>query len=625
MNRSTYLISVILLPLAACGGESGVPSVSPPVDGSAGVSISDVQGNGPTSLLVGETVTVEGVVTGDFQDDDAEDSGDLGGFFLQAELADSDAATSDGVFVFDGKNAATEVKVGDRVAVTGVVKEYFGETQIAALSVSVDGSGTIQAVELSLPAAGVIANSDGVLIADLEHFEGMLVRMTQTLTITELYNLERFGEMRLAASGRLYQFTNGNPPDVSDYALHREANAARSLTLDDGHRSQNRAPIPYLEGAATPGSVLRVGDSVAGLTGNLRFARASGSNGSETWRLMPTSDPEFVAENPRPAAPVIDGELRVASFNVLNLFPTIDSGDRICGPSNRSSCRGANSDEELGRQLDKITTALAMIDADIVGLVELENNASDSLQAIVDSLNATLGADDYAFLDTGSIGDDAIKAGFIFKPASVDLRGSYALLDSSVDSRFDDNRNRPALAQTFSLRSNDARLTVVVNHLKSKGSSCENDGDPNMRDGQGNCNQVRRNAATAIADWLQTDPTASDDPDFLIIGDLNAHVMEDPLTALKEAGFVNLVEIASDGNAYSFVFDGQSGALDHALASSSLVSQVAASMEWHINADEAPAHDYNLENGRDPAIFDGTTPYRASDHDPVIIGLDLTR
>ena len=155
-------------------------------------------------------------------------------------------------------------------------------------------------------------------------------------------------------------------------------------------------------------------------------------------------------------------------------------------------------------------------------------------------------------------------------------------------------------------------------------SSCENDGDPNKHDGQGNCNEVRRNAAAAIADWLQTDPTASDDPDFLIIGDLNAHVMEDPLTALKDAGFVNLIEIASDGNAYSFVFDGQSGALDHALASSSLVSQVAASMEWHINADEAPAHDYNLENGRNPSIFDGATPYRASDHDPVIIGLDLS-
>ena len=100
------------------------------------------------------------------------------------------------------------------------------------------------------------------------------------------------------------------------------------------------------------------------------------------------------------------------------------------------------------------------------------------------------------------------KNGFIFKPANVVLRGPHAILDSSVDSQFDDNRNRPALAQTFSQRSNDARLTVVVNHLKSKGSSCVKDGDPNRRDGQGNCNQTRRNAAIAIADWLQTDPTA---------------------------------------------------------------------------------------------------------------------
>jgi len=610
MIRSLYLSSIVLLSLTAYGG---------------GISISDVQGSGPESTMLGETVTVEGIVTGDFQGNGAGDSGDLGGFFVQAELADSDTSTSDGVFVFDGKNAATDVAVGDKVSVTGVVKEFFGETQIAASLVTIVGSGAIEAVGLSLPAAGVVTNSDGDLLADLEAYEGMLVRVMQTLTVTELYNLERYGELRLSAGGRLYQFTNGGAPNVAGYASHRETNAAGTLTLDDGHRSQNHAPIRYIDGAATPAGALRVGDSVTGLTGNLRFARASGSNGHETWRLMPTSDPVFGAVNPRPAAPDIGGELRVASFNVLNFFTTIDSGDRVCGPAKRSNCRGANSDEELGRQLGKITTTLTMIDADIVGLIELENNATASLLAIVDSLNTALGPNTYAILDTGSIGDGAIKIGFIFKPANVVLRGPYAILDSSVDSRFDDNRNRPALAQTFSQRSNGARLTVVVNHLKSKGSSCEKDDDPNRRDGQGNCNQTRRNAAIAIADWLQTDPTASDDPDFLIIGDLNAHVMEDPLKTLKGAGFINLVEFANGGNAYSFIFDGQSGALDHALASSSLLTQVTATIEWHINADEAPAHDYNLEHGRDPAIFDGTTPYRASDHDPVIIGLDLTR
>ncbi len=624
MNRSLYLTSIILLPLAACGGDSDAPAAALPVDSPGGISISDVQGNGPASSLAGKTVTVEGVVTGDFQDNDAGDSGDLDGFFIQSEHADSDAATSDGVFVFNGKNAATDVTVGDRLVVTGVVKEFFGETQIAASAVTIIGTGTVGAVALTLPAANVITNSDGDLIADLERYEGMLVRLAQTLTVTELYNLERYGELRLAANGRLYQFTNGSAPDVAGYASHREANAARVLMLDDGRRSQNSAPIRFLEGAATPGRTIRIGDSVAGLTGVLRFARGSGGDGSETWRLMPTSDPVFVADNPRPAAPDIDGKLRVASFNVQNFFSTVDSGDKNCGPAARSNCRGADSDDELDRQLEKITTALAMIDANIVGLMELENNASESLRTIVASLNAALGANSYAFLETGSIGDDAIKTGFIFKPASVVLSGSYAILDSNIDPRFDDNRNRPALAQTFSQHSNDARLTVVVNHLKSKGSSCENDGDPNRRDGQGNCNQARRNAAIAIADWLQTDPTASMDSDFLIIGDLNAFVQEDPLTALRGAGFVNLVEVANGGDAYSHVFDGRSGALDHALASSTLLPQVAASMEWHINADEAPAHDYNLENSRDPSIFDGATPYRASDHDPVIIGLDLS-
>ena len=163
-----------------------------------------------------------------------------------------------------------------------------------------------------------------------------------------------------------------------------------------------------------------------------------------------------------------------------------------------------------------------------------------------------------------------------------------------------------------------------MNHLKSKGSDCVADGDPNLGDGQGNCNATRRSAAAAIADWLSTDPTSSGDPDFLIIGDLNAYLLEDPLTALRNAGFVNLGEAATGTDAYSFVFGGQSGALDHALASPSLEPQVAAVLEWHINADEPPVLDYNLESGRDPDLFDADTPYRASDHDPLLIGLNLT-
>ena len=133
---------------------------------------------------------------------------------------------------------------------------------------------------------------------------------------------------------------------------------------------------------------------------------------------------------------------------------------------------------------------------------------------------------------------------------------------------------------------------------------------------------TRTNAAAALADWLATDPTGSGDDDFLILGDLNAYNREDPLTALTNAGLVNLLDGATQP--YSFSFDAQAGALDHAVASASMASQVVEAIEWHINADEPELHDYNLEFGRDPALFDASTPYRASDHDPVVVGLDPT-
>ena len=336
---------------------------------------------------------------------------------------------------------------------------------------------------------------------------------------------------------------------------------------------------------------------------------------------MPTLEPRFESLNPRPGSPDVAGALRVASFNVLNFFTTVDNGQDRCGPQGTSGCRGADSDLELSRQLQKTVSALALMDADVVGLIELENNASASLAMLVDALNERLGEVAYAYVDTGVIHDDAIKTGFIYRPAAVSPAGEFALLDRSVDSRFNDARNRPALAQSFRASTTGSVVTVFVLHLKSKGSSCDADGDVNTGDGQGNCNLTRNSAAAALADWIRSDPTGSGDPDALIVGDLNAYTQEDPLQTLKSAGFANLLD--SESAPYSFLFDAQAGALDHALVSPSLAPQVAGHVEWHINADEPPLLDYNLEFGRDPALFDGTTPYRASDHDPVIIGLNL--
>lgn len=583
------------------------------------VQISTIQGDGPVSPFVDRRVAVRGVVSGDFQDGDADDNSNLGGFFVQSLPADGPSA---GLFVFDGPRPSIDVGVGDVVVVKGRVQEHFGETQLVAETVAVDGQKQPLAVELRLPVTAAAINDDGDPVPDLERFEGQLVRIAGPLVVTDVYELERYGAVRLAYEDRLYQFTNGNAPDRDGYESHRRRSAMRSIRLDDGRRAANVTPIRFLRGGSGTGGALRVGDTVREIEGNLRYSRGSGANGAPDWRLMPAGEPAFESTNPRPGAPDVDGAIRVASFNVLNYFSTIDRGQPVCGPDNEG-CRGADSDRERRRQLGKIVSALALIDADIVGLIELENNASQSLDDIVVALNERLGDARYAAIDTGTIGSGPIKTGFVYDATSVTPHGGFALLERSVDARFDDNRSRPALAQTFDTRAGGERLTVVVNHLKSKGSSCDEDGDANRGDGQGNCNGIRTAAAAALADWALNDPTGSDDPDVLVIGDLNAYLAEDPLRALKAAGFVNLLELGDEAPAYSFVYDGQSGALDHALVTPSLLPQVVATIEWHINADEASLHDYNLEHGRDAALFDASSPYRSSDHDPVIIGLDL--
>ena len=616
------VITSSLIAFAACGGSGTTATVTPDTTPTVDIAVVDIQGPGIVSPLVDRTVTVAAIVTGDFQDNDSDASSNLGGFYVQQLSPDSDPNTSEGLFIYDGNNPATDVNVGDRVDVTGIVTEYFGETQLNASTVQITGTGAIQATDLNLPSSGVTSNADDEIIADLERYEGMLVRLPQKLTVTSLRFLEQFGEVRLSAGGRLRKFTNGNVPSVAAYAEHLNSIASRSIILDDGLRASYPPETRYLNAGTTAGYSIRVGDSITGTTGNVRYSRGSDSRGLESWRLVPTRIPFFTDDNPRPGAPSVAGSTRVASYNLLNFFSSVDAGQPVCGPNGDANCRGADSSIEYARQLEKIVTAITMMDADIVGLIELENNASESITAIVDGINARDGGRTYTFVDTGTIHTDAVRTAFIYDLATVQELGAYSVLDASVDSRFRDNRNRPALAQSFQIAATGAVITLVVNHLKSKGSPCASDGDPDILDGQDDCNLTRTDAAAALADWMYSDPTASGDPDFLIIGDLNADIFEDPLTTLKNDGLVSLLE--ANPEAYSFVFDAQSGSLDHALASPSLAGQVRETSEWHINADEPRLLDYNLENGRDPGLFDPASPFRTTDHDPVIVGLDLT-
>ena len=235
-----------------------------------------------------------------------------------------------------------------------------------------------------------------------------------------------------------------------------------------------------------------------------------------------------------------------------------------------------------------------------------------------------MGGGTYDFIGTGAIGSDAIRVALIYKPGKVSPVGSYAILDSTVDPRFIDTKNRPTLAQTFMSSSTGGKFTVAVNHFKSKGSGCDDVGDPDTSDGAGNCNLTRKAAAEALIDWLASDPTSSGDEDFLIIGDLNSYDKEDPIDVIVAGGYTDLIFQFQGEDAYSYVFDGQIGYLNHALASTDLAGKVTGVTQWHINADEPDLINYDttFKGPVQDAIY-APDAFRSSDHDPVIIGLDV--
>ncbi|MBH9385778.1 SpnA family nuclease [Pseudomonas aeruginosa] len=567
-----------------------------------------VQGAGAESPLVNQRVAIEGVVVGDFQN-----ASELKGFYVQQQDAtvDGDPATSEGIFVYDGGNGS-DVKRGDRARVTGQVREFNGLTELVGpLQVSVLASG----VALPTP-AGIslpLASADA-----LERYEGMRVQLRQTLTVNEVYNLGRYGEVLLSSGGRQMTPTNVVAPGEQAKAMQARNDLDRIL-LDDGRSGQNPDPIRYPAPELSAYNSLRVGDRTSAIDGVLDYSAGS-------YRIQPLQTPTFEAANPRPAQPAVEGRLRVASFNVLNYF----NGDGKGGGFPTS--RGANTVEEFQRQKAKIVAAILASKADIVGLMEIENDGYGEFSAIADlvnGLNASLPQGPrYAFVHPhrAKLGSDEIAVGLIYRGDKVRTYRSAAVLDSSVNPEFDDTRNRPTLAQTFQEINGGERLTIAVNHLKSKGSAC--DGDPDTGDGQGNCNLTRARAAPALVDWLAGDPTGAKEPDRLIIGDLNSYAKEDPVNVIRGAGYTDLgARQAGAGKGYSYVCSGQAGYLDHARANARRARQVRGAVEWHINADEPRVLDYNVEfkTPRQQDSLYNAEPYRASDHDPVVIGIDLRR
>ena len=418
------------------------------------------------------------------------------------------------------------------------------------------------------------------------------------------------------------------------------------ILVDDGRTVENVVPVPAFNGESfSADNTVRSGYTVEEVTGILEFR-------FDEWRIQPTEAINLtVDDNARPTdATVVEGSLRVASVNLLNYFNGDGQGDGF------PTARGASTPEEFERQRAKTLSALVQLDADIIGLIELENDYYDgefsAAQDLVNGLNAmpdatSCGAN-WVYLDVSQppisldrLGTDAITNGFLYCTSTVMIAPDTvpAILNDEQLSEFGladlvptfngVNTSRFPIAVTFREIATGEDVTVVINHLKAKSGEGE-EGDLDIGDGVAGWNQRRRDAITALDAWLATNPTGTLDPDELLLGDFNAYAMEDPILDLIAAGYVNL----QDEFAHSYGFPlalGQSpetqgwGTLDYAFANEALLAQVTGTMIVHINSDEPIYIDYNEEWKPEELLDSLYSPdaYRASDHDPVLVGLTL--
>ncbi|MBU9443316.1 ExeM/NucH family extracellular endonuclease [Burkholderia multivorans] len=565
--------------------------------GGSATPIADIQGPGAPSPLAGQNVSIEAVVTADFGGTDG-----FGGFFVQQADPQrrNQPGVSEGLFVYAPKARA---KAGDLVHVTGKIEEKYGQTQLTlsgAIAVCANGQ-TVTPATLTLPVESANA---------FAAYEGMLMRLPQTLTVTDNYELGRYGSV-LLSNGRLRTPTSVVPPSQAQTQI--DANARNRLILDDGSNKQNPASVPYPAPQLSAANTLRTGYTVRDVQGVLEVRYGA-------WRVQPVpgaAAPTFDARaNPRTNAPARDphANLRVASFNVLNYFNGNGLGGGFDDPNNR----GAKTYQEFQRQEAKIVSALKALDADVIGLMEIQNNGYGELSA-VRQLAAKLGGA-WRVVDPGTsrLGGDAIAVAMIYDSRKVEPIGRAATLAI-------DDKNRQPLAQSFRRIGGKQALTIVVNHLKSKNCPDATNDDLDQGDGQGCWNPTRTRAAAKLADWLAGTPTGVAGQGVLLIGDFNSYTYEDPIRLLESRGYRNLVSRWIGANAYSYVYNGEAGYLDHALASLPLASHVKAVHEWHINADEPVALQYTLayKSAEQQQTYYAPDAYRSSDHDPVLIDIAL--
>ena len=620
------------------GGDDEVPPEEPVIElgvcTDAATLISTIQGSGDASEEVGNGHIVEAIVTGM----------GAGGYFLQEETADSDGddATSEGIFV----SGSTTIAVGNVARIYGEVVENYGMTTL-------NQDSDVTALDCGASDDVLMTTIDMPFDYSLEPFEGMLASVVDA-TVTSTNDLWRYGEIQVSDSVKR-QPSDVAAPLSDAYVEAVAASEASLLKIEDNSSASYPDSINYFP-TFSYANAIRIGDTVSA-SGPLNYSFGA-------FRINPTE--VITVTSTREANPVVtEGNLSIATFNVLNYFNgEVDANGDVTFDFDAN--RGAEDETEFALQEARIVEAIVGLNADVVGLMEIENDGfgdDSAIVSLVAAVNAELAdTEQYSFISTAdstAIGTDAITVGLLYRATIVTPEGDAQVVDMPMQQIDEDSvaQMRPSLIQSFAHIESGKTFAVAVNHFKSKGSECGEDLAEAVSETdtiQGSCNALRVSAAITLGEALSDESLPER---ILVLGDLNSYSAEDPVAVLTDYtaetqgytvmtaantgmddgasvevtanyGYVNLAE-EFDAEGYSYWFYGteQVGSLDHVLASETMLADAVDGAHWSINSPEVYQFQYDQALSyypdEDGYAFTDVGPFRSSDHDPFIATFNL--
>lgn len=566
-DRAATLLAITALCLGACQRDDSMAGLEAASCEAETTPISSIQGDGFSTPLSNRVVTVRGVVTLETAD----------GLFLESLQGDDSEATSEGLFL-ESAELAGAVAAGDLLTARGTVTER-GERRNTLTVLTQLTQAAVCASDQALP---LTPRQLPLSELQLEASESMRLTFRQALAVTGVYG-QREGRIRISRERIL--------PAPTEVAFPGD-DARQQAWLN----RQNMLAIQLPEAQR---DLITVGATASQVQGVL---------GHDGRRLELRVDDEFrVAEPPPVPVPLPElGIVRVASLNLHNYFNGDGKGRGFPTP------RGAETPGEYQRQRDRLTAAVRVIQPHLVAVMELENDGFETNSAAADllkDLDAATNAEWRTMepLDSrnGRVGTDQIRVGLFYRP-DVLVEASPPMFLETQPFRA---MNRPPIAQVFTHAESGVTLVIAVNHLKSKGSCPENGPDADNRDGASCWNRMRSTGAQAMVDWVNDLAGATSEGRALILGDMNAYRLEEPIARIIQAGFHDLTASTGLGHEYTFVFWGESGTLDYAFASPPLRPFVWKAQILKMNTPYPPGMPLEAEW------------QRFSDHDPVIVDL----